>query len=253
MGILYWVNDVPYIASQRSFTNARALKGTQLLHEKYGHLFSRFDRALTYVFEILYDETAIIVKYDIPEDLILIGLIETATGHSVPLERSNPGFRTCQNYTTTYGALADELGKLESLDLPNAEGFVVHYEDDSRVKVKFPTFQQAHDRFAKLLSQRKQLAITEHSMFAETTVPRFSVTEVWEWSEKKVQEAIASSRPIQQILGFDYWIDYWCQRRIKDSSIPGFDELVGNVFDTDKRLAEPHVHETQTWKWRNLR
>lgn len=253
MGILYWVDEVPYIASQRSFTNARALKGTQILHEKYAQLFSRFDRSLTYVFEIIYDETAIVVKYDMVEELILIGLIETTSGRSLPLESCNPGFRTCEDLTLKYGGLAEELGKLESLDLANAEGLVVHYEDDSRVKIKFPWFQKAHGSFARLLAQRKQLAITEHSMFPAGPTACISRHDIMNWAEEEFQSALACSGPIQHMLGFDYWMSYWFNRRTESVHIPGFEALVGDVFDTDERLAELHLHETQTWKWRKHR
>lgn len=249
MGILYWVEDVPYIATQRSFTNAKALKGTQILHARYSHLFDRLDRSLTYVFEIIYKETAILVEYDMDEDLVLIGLIETASGRSQPLESCTLGFRTAQNLTVQHGAYANDLGKLESLDLPNAEGFVVTYEDESRIKL----FRKAHERFARLLACRRSLALAEHTMFPAHVRSRFLAPEVRVWTEKEFRQAVESSRPIQHMVGFDYWIGHWYNRSNKDFRIPRFDELVGDEFDLDQRLSDEHVYDTQTWKWKLLR
>lgn len=253
MGILYWVEDVPYIATQRSFTNAKALKGTQILHARYSHLFDRLDKSLTYVFEIIYKETAILVEYDMDEELVLIGLIETASGRSLPLESCTLGFRTARNLTAQYSAYANDLGKLESLDLPNAEGFVITYEDESRVKLKFPSFRKAHERFARLLSLRRSLALAERDMFPEHVRPRFTGPEVGAWTEKEFLETVESSRPIQHMVGFDYWIEHWYGQRNKDIRIPRFDELVGDKFDLDQRLKDEYVHDTQTWKWKLLR
>lgn len=253
MGVLYWVEDVPYIATQRSFTNAKAVKGTQLLHEKYAHLFGGFNRELTYVFEILYSETAIVVTYDVADELVLIGLIETSSGRSLPLDSANPGFRTCQNHIASYGVLADELGKLESLDLPNAEGFVVHYEDDSRIKVKFPSFRKTHNSMSALLAQRKQLAITEHALFPAALSTSITAEEVMTWSDGDLQKALANSRLVHHMLGFEFWVGYWFQRRTMKLSVPGLDALVGDVFNTDQRVAEMYIHETLTWEWRKLR
>lgn len=253
MGVLYWVDDVPYIAAQRSFTNAKALKGTQILHAKCAHLFDRLDRSLTYVFEIIYNETAILVPYDMDEELVLIGMIETATGRALPLESCTLGFKIAENVTAKYGAYVNDLGKLESLDIPNAEGFVITYEDESRIKLKFPTFRKAHDQFARLLACRRSLAIAEHDMFPNQLPPSFSASEVLAWTDVEYRQAMERSRPIQHMVGFDYWIDHWYKRRDKDISIHRFDELAGDVFDLNQRLREEYVHDTQTWKWKQLR
>lgn len=253
MGVLYWVDDVPYIAAQRSFTNAKALKGTQILHAKYAHLFHRFDRSLTYIFEIVYKETAILVEYEMDEELVLIGMIETTSGSSLPLESCTLGFRTALDLTPPYGAYANDLGKLESLDLPNAEGFVITYEDESRVKVKFPTFRKAHAGFAKLLACRRSLALAERATFPEGVRSRFLESEVRTWTEQEFHDTMARSRLVQHMVGFDYWMEYWHAWRNKDNGIPRFDELVGSAFDLEQRLQEEHVHDTQTWKWKLLR
>ncbi|MBP6312899.1 MAG: hypothetical protein KA408_11555, partial [Flavobacteriales bacterium] len=253
MGILYWVDDIPYIAAQRSFTNAKALKGTQILHAKYSHLFDQFDKALTYVFEIIYNETAILVQYDMDEELVLIGLIDTETGQALPLENCTMGFRMAKDFTSIYGSYKDELGKLESLDLPNAEGFVVTYQDESRVKLKFPSFRKAHDQFAKLLSLRRALALSEHAMFPALHTPHFSGPDVSNWTQPQYQDNLVGSRPVHHMVGFEYWMEYWHKRLNMENRIPRFDELVGNEFDLSQRLSEEFVHDTQTWKWKQLR
>ena len=54
LGILYWLNDKPFIASRGSFESEQAIKATEILHQRYADTFIRLDKNSTYLFEIIY-------------------------------------------------------------------------------------------------------------------------------------------------------------------------------------------------------
>jgi len=61
LGILYWVDDEPRVATRGSFTGVQAQRGTAILRARYGHVAFRTD--VTYLFEILFPENRIVVDY----------------------------------------------------------------------------------------------------------------------------------------------------------------------------------------------
>lgn len=78
LGILYHINHVPMIATRGSFVSDQAIRATKIYQEKYGGI--KVDNDKTYLFEIIYPENRIVVDYGDQEDLILLSVIETATG-----------------------------------------------------------------------------------------------------------------------------------------------------------------------------
>lgn len=249
MGVLYWVDDIPYIATQRSFTNAKAIKGTKILHEKYKHLFDQFDRNLTYIFEIIYPETQIIVNYSKEEKLVLIGVFEKKSGKSLPIEFINLEIQKTKNYIDVFKEYADNLAKLESLDISGEEGFVVVFEDDSRVKLKFPTFKGKHERLSKLLLDRKNLAYTEYDVFPERFTTIFKREDVAKLSKSKKSEILENTPYLYKMFGFEYWL----MGAEDKNEIPNLNKLIDNEFDIEKVVKEPHIYDTQNWKWKEIK
>ena len=79
LGITYWIDDVPYIATRGSFTSEQALHATGVLHsEKYKRLwdFMRTNRGWTFLFEIVYPENRIVVVRRRQQLERLSGLLE---------------------------------------------------------------------------------------------------------------------------------------------------------------------------------
>ena len=85
LGILYWINDKPAIATRGSFSSDQALHATQLLRDRYGHTFDSLDREHTYLFEIIYPENRIVVNYGDLDDLILLAVIDSQTGQDLSI------------------------------------------------------------------------------------------------------------------------------------------------------------------------
>lgn len=135
LGILYRVDGEPRIASRRSFVGNQAIRATEILHRKYANV--PLDDSMTYLFEIIYPENRVIVDYGDTEDLILLAVIETATGIEQPLR--DIGFPLVK----TYDGIS-QFDELMAMEAPNREGFVVRFESGQRVKLKFEEYKRLH-------------------------------------------------------------------------------------------------------------
>lgn len=251
MVTLYWIGDTPYLATQRSFTNVKAIEATKILHEKYSHLFNVFNREYTYVFEAIYPETRVLIEYGDMRDLILIGIIEKKTGIPQPIPEI--GFKTCIDFTEQYGHI-NNFNDLAALDLPNQEGFVVYFETGEMIKVKFPWYLKAHsflDNFMKAerSSYRwyKELAVTQGS----PTLPIITEKDVimaLDKGDKWFYHIRNNVPPFFYLMGLDYWLQVM-KDRIVTGALPLFPQP--NYFDFEERMMNPHIYETSIWKWRD--
>jgi RNA ligase len=132
LGILYYLNGEPCIATRGSFTSEQAKVGTEIIRDReIGEL-----RDATALFEIVYPENRIVVDYGPMRDLVLLGAICNVTAMDLgPLTYSGP--------------VAEDWGQVEMADLlasegPNREGFVLSFESGLRVKVKFAEYVRLH-------------------------------------------------------------------------------------------------------------
>lgn len=135
LGILYWLGDAPFLATRGSFVSAQAQRATRIFRERYAHL--PFERAHTYLFEIIYPENRIVVDYGATEELFLLAVIETATGRELPLPQLGvPVVRR-------YDGISD-FNQLLAQPGANREGFVVRFQSGLRVKLKFEDYKRLH-------------------------------------------------------------------------------------------------------------
>jgi len=151
LGILYWLNDVPYIATRGSFISDQALHATKILHENYPQTFDRLDRNATYLFEIIYPGNKIVVDYGTKDDLVLLAVINNANGEDMPLP--DIGFPIVKKYDGI-----NDLNLLKTLEEENKEGFVIRFKSGLRVKVKFTEYLRLH----RIITGVSNLVIWEH-------------------------------------------------------------------------------------------
>jgi tRNA splicing ligase len=137
LGILYWHNDLPFIATRGSFYSDQALKATELLQNKYKASIALLDRTKTYLFEIIYPQNRIVVNYGTEEMLVLLAIVDLQSGKDYPLV--DIGFPVVKKYD----GLTD-IAALQKLNTENKEGFVLKYESGYRVKVKFEEYLRIH-------------------------------------------------------------------------------------------------------------
>jgi len=151
LGILYWVGDEPFIATRGSFESEQAIKAKEIFDAKYRHVIPKLDRNITYLFEILFPANRIVVDYGGREDLVLLALRETATGKELPLV--DIGFPVVK----TFVGVKDVL-QLSKQVTDNAEGFVVRFANDLRLKIKFEEYKRLH----RLVTQVSNVVIWEY-------------------------------------------------------------------------------------------
>jgi RNA ligase len=137
LGILYFLNDLPMIATRGSFTSEQAQKANQILYSKYPHTFPNFEKDKTYLFEIIYPENKICIDYGGLEDLILLAIIDNETGKDLPLV--NIGFPIVAKYDGL-----KSITELKALNWDNKEGFVIKFKSGLRAKVKFSDYLRLH-------------------------------------------------------------------------------------------------------------
>ena len=150
LGILYWLNDNPFIATRGSFNSKQSQHATELLYNKYSHTFDRLKKSATYLFEIIYPENRIVADYGITEDLILLTVIDNETGDE-SLEEI--GFPIVKRFDGI-----NDHSHLKQLQEENKEGFVVRFANGFRVKVKFEEYVKLH----RIITGVSNVAIWEY-------------------------------------------------------------------------------------------
>lgn len=139
LGIMYWWNDTPYIATRGSFESDQALHATEILHSKYKDLIDKLDRNVTYLFEIIYPEDLHVVSYNGLDDIILLAAIETSTGKEYDL-KDIPYF----NHTKTYDGIKDWRKMRDLFKYDGQEGYVVKFDNGYRLKLKYEEYFKLH-------------------------------------------------------------------------------------------------------------
>lgn len=151
LGILYWHNNAPYIATRGSFTSPQSVKANEILQTKYAHLLDGLDQTKTYLFEIIYPENRIVVDYGETEDLVLLSIIDNQTGADHSIE--GYGFKTVKKYDGL-----NDIQALAALEEDNKEGFVICFASGLRYKVKFAEYVRIH----RIITQVSTISIWEY-------------------------------------------------------------------------------------------
>lgn len=151
LGILYWHNNKPFIATRGSFTSEQSAKANLILNTKYSHILPRLNPAKTYLFEIIYPENRIVVDYGATEDLVLLAVLDTQTGKEEPLEEV--GFPVVKRYQGV-----KDIHQLQHLEEDNKEGFVIRFANGLRYKVKFKEYLRIH----RIVTQVSNISIWEY-------------------------------------------------------------------------------------------
>lgn len=138
LGILYFIEGIPYIATRGSFVSEQAQWATAWLKDKD---LSVFNTNFTYLFEIIYPENRIVVSYDF-SGLVLLAIINTANGSETWIDEDHPIRKEFRVRKTHDG---NDITKLKELNISNAEGFVVQYPTSGlRLKIKFDEYVKLH-------------------------------------------------------------------------------------------------------------
>lgn len=141
LGILYLNShgDVQ-VATRGSFTSDQALHATSLLQERYGDW--KPPPGVTVLVEIIYPGNRIVVDYGDQDDLVFLGVLDTATGVTLSQDPVSVGWPGPATTVLPYDTLAEAV---RAEPRRNAEGMVVHFlATDQRVKLKQEDYKALH-------------------------------------------------------------------------------------------------------------
>lgn len=143
LGILYWFDGIPTIATRGSFISEQAQEGTKMLIENYKHTWEKLDKSKTYLFEIVYPDNRIVIDYGDLRELKLLVIRDTKTGEEFPLE--DIGFPIVKRFDGIR-----DFRKLKELEEDNKEGFVIKFKSGFRMKIKFDEYKRLHRIFTNV-------------------------------------------------------------------------------------------------------
>ena len=161
LGILYWLNDAPFIATRGSFGGEQAVWATAFLYANFEADFPKLNRSHTYLFEIIYPENRIVVHYADRQDLVLLAVIDNSTGKDVELT-TDLGFSTVKKYD----GLTD-YQSLKNYEATNFEGFVLKFRSGLRVKIKLAEYVRLHRVLANTSTLDIWECLAENKSFDE--------------------------------------------------------------------------------------
>lgn len=141
LGILYFVDGKPCIATRGSFTSDQAIRANEILQRRYS-TFS-FMPYYTYLFEIIFPENRIVVDYGDMEDLVLLTVIFTETGEEEDIFDRHWIKMWPFPLVKQYDGITD-LAMLREREEVNQEGFVIRFESGLRLKMKFAEYVRLH-------------------------------------------------------------------------------------------------------------
>ena len=161
LGIRYLAPDGDWaIATRGSFASDQAIHATALLRTKYAKARQMRDD-LTYLFEIVYAANRIVVDYGDMDDLILLDIIDTATGEGrspasvVGYDPDNPPWGYWPGPRAEVFEHPTLRHALEAPPRPGQEGLVVYFPDSGeRVKLKQEDYVSIHRLVFGLTARR---------------------------------------------------------------------------------------------------
>jgi len=246
LGILYFENDLPSIATRGAFESPQALWATNWIRME-GYTNYDFIKDYTYLFEIICPESKNIVNYDF-EGLILIAVISNKNNTELDIiqEAENLGMSYVDHYKFKDLNQAEKYLKEKSgIEL---EGFVCKYSNGLRVKIKSDDYKRLH----KILSGFSETDIWEALSQGKSLGSMIEIVpdEFFQWIKDTEAKFIeAKNKLITEAMGIYFKASTLKSR--KDQAIyiisntknspKGFSGLVFAILDNNIKQAEKSV------------
>ena len=141
LGLLFYYNNSWIFTSRGSFNSDQAIKGKEILDSRYSKCLDSLDKSYTYSFEIIYPENQVVLSYGF-EDLILLAAINS--------EGKELDIKTISGFTTAEQFEVQDYSTLSSKILDNQEGFIVHFDNGQRIKIKGENYKRIHTLMSEI-------------------------------------------------------------------------------------------------------
>lgn len=145
------------IASRGSFISEQCIEAQKMFNV---NTYCKLNELYTYLFEVLYPENRIVVDYGNRRELVLLTVIETASGFELPYVELYDMYSKYFTVVKRFDVKINDLIELKKLESDNHEGFVVRFKNGFRVKVKFSEYVRLHG----ILTNVSNLTVWEHLM-----------------------------------------------------------------------------------------
>lgn len=144
LGVMYYLDNKPFIATRGSFTSPQAIKANKLLYTKYAEHIDNLagfkDSNYTWLFEIISSESRIVLKYE-EESLTLLAAKDKRDDHTF-LENIS-AFRMFFPIVKHYHGIKD-IAEIKSLEQENKEGVVLRFKNGFMFKCKWAEYVRLH-------------------------------------------------------------------------------------------------------------
>lgn len=145
-GLFYYDNEW-ILTSRGSFESIYAKRGYELL-KKYN--YSELSHDLTYIFEIIFKEGRIVIKYDY-EDLVMLASINIETGIEKSIYGQGYevlGFKLVKKYDGV-----NDFNAIKAMIADDAEGYVIQFKSGFRMKIKGDEYCRLHSIVTNISSR----------------------------------------------------------------------------------------------------
>lgn len=226
LGILYWLNSEPWIATRGSFTSEQALWATAWFRKNVDH--ANLPKDITLLFEIIYNENRIVVNYDF-EGLVFLAAIDTKTGKQ--LGYFPEGIRIVKYIEST------DTKALAELDDKEGEGFVIFYaQSNLRLKIKFPEYVRLHKILTGLSIKGVWEYLKEKGIDIDIrNIAEDAPDEFYDWIDEVASNLVAEYKEIEE----------FCKNNFAKIQKKAADDLEVNIDNpwTRKEWAEQITKE----------
>lgn len=138
LGIVYFYDNKWNMATRGSFNSDQAIKGLEILNR---YDLSLLDVNYTYLFEILYPENVIVVRYN-EEKLVLLAKYNVVTGEEGDVQTKY--YKANFDVVNCYNNLSNNFADLKKGIEDNKEGYVLRFKNGMRVKIKGEQYVRLH-------------------------------------------------------------------------------------------------------------
>lgn len=138
LGIVYFYDNKWNMATRGSFNSDQAIKGLEILNR---YDLSLLDVNYTYLFEIIYPENVIVVRYN-EEKLVLLAKYNVITGEEGDIQTEY--YKANFDVVNCYNNLPNNFTDLKKGIEDNKEGYVLRFKNGMRVKIKGEQYVRLH-------------------------------------------------------------------------------------------------------------
>lgn len=136
--MVFYYEDRLVVCSRGSFYSHQAIWAMEIIESKN----MRFEKGLTYCFELIHPDNRIVCDYGSKEDLILLAVRENG-GIELDLSAFDNDFNTAEMVDIHIEDYND-LNNISSENIDDEEGYVFLFQSGGRCKLKFDEYKRLH-------------------------------------------------------------------------------------------------------------